>query len=198
MSMAIEHQDYFGAVATLAGALNLRYYNADEDYFEDFDPATYRWKIAIRCRTKSSAPIITDSCDCAPNGSWLPLSATAISIPCSPRPTRPTGCSRSDLQPGQLAIYANYGGRDNFNFDAQVESFAWLAATRGIAVTLDRDPKGTHSFRYLRDNMERTLLWLGQHILPPTQALRDRLGRLSHSGHRTQAACRFRARSATI
>ena len=44
MSMAIEHQEYFGAVATLAGALNLRYYNADERYFENFDPATYRWK----------------------------------------------------------------------------------------------------------------------------------------------------------
>ncbi len=44
MSMAIEHQEYFGAVATLAGALNLRYFNVDEVYFEDFDPATYRWK----------------------------------------------------------------------------------------------------------------------------------------------------------
>ena len=74
----------------------------------------------------------------------------------------------SDILPGQLAIYANYGGRDNFNFDAQVESFAWLAATRGIAVTLDRDPTGTHSFRYLRANLQRALLWLGQHILPPT------------------------------
>src|ERR1700759_3993278 len=73
-----------------------------------------------------------------------------------------------DLRPGELAIYANYGGRDNFNFDAQVESFAWLASTRGIAVTLERDPEGTHSLRYLRENMERMLLWLGQHILPPT------------------------------
>jgi hypothetical protein len=73
----------------------------------------------------------------------------------------------SNIQPGELAIYANYGGRDNFNFDAQVESFAWLAGTRGIAVTLDRDPKGTHSFRYLKDNTGRTLIWLGQHILPP-------------------------------
>ena len=26
------------------GALNLRYFNADQVYFEDFDPATYRWK----------------------------------------------------------------------------------------------------------------------------------------------------------
>ncbi len=76
----------------------------------------------------------------------------------------------SDLRPGQLAIYASYGGRDNFNFDAQVESFAWLAASRGIDVTLDRDPTGTHSFRYLRANLQRALIWLGQHILPPTPA----------------------------
>ena len=77
----------------------------------------------------------------------------------------------SGLLPGQLAIYANYGGRDNFNFDAQVESFAWLASTKGIAVTLDRDPTGKHNLPYLRRNMQRTLLWLGQHVLPPAEPL---------------------------
>ena len=44
MSIAVGHHDYFGAVATMAGALNLRYYNVDNVYFEDFDPATYRGK----------------------------------------------------------------------------------------------------------------------------------------------------------
>ena len=73
-----------------------------------------------------------------------------------------------NVNPGELEIYANYGGRDNFNFDAQVESFAWLAATKGITVTLDRDPNGKHTFRSLRANIQRTLLWLGQHILPPS------------------------------
>ena len=35
------------------------------------------------------------------------------------------------LQPGELAMYVNYPGRDNYNFDAQDKSFAWLAAQRG-------------------------------------------------------------------
>ena len=167
MSIAIEHQEYFGAVATMAGALNLRYFNADGQYFEDFDPATYRWKTdyepdavigkyyhgLLKLRAKQfMAPVFGD-------GNIVPALAQ----------TNPADrLFTSDIQPGQLAIYANYGGRDNFNFDAQVESFAWLASTKGIAVTLDRDETGTHSLRYLRRNMQRTLLWLGQHVLPPT------------------------------
>ncbi len=146
VSMAIGHHDYFGAVATLAGALNLRYFNAEGYYFDDFDPSTYRWNERydpdavigsyyhglMRIRAKRfMAPVFGD-------GDILPEVAQ----------TNPADrLFRSDLQPGQLAIYANYGGRDNFNFDAQVESFAWLASTRGIAVTLDRDPQGTHSLR---------------------------------------------------
>jgi hypothetical protein len=74
----------------------------------------------------------------------------------------------SDLQPGQLAIYVNYPGRDNFNFDAQDESFQWLAASKGIDVTLVCDPGATHSLRYLRDNFPLAFIWLGQHILPPS------------------------------
>jgi S-formylglutathione hydrolase FrmB len=166
MSMAIAHHDYFGAVATLAGALNLRYFNAEGRYFDDFDPSTYRWRNRyeadavigtyyrgiVRLRAKQfMGPVFGDG-----------------NITAELAQTNPADrLFRSDLQPGQLAIYANYGARDNFNFDAQVESFAWLAATRGIAVTLDRDPQGTHSLRYLRNNMERMLLWLGQHILAP-------------------------------
>jgi S-formylglutathione hydrolase FrmB len=166
MSIALEHPEYFSAVATMAGALNLRYYNSDEYYFEDFDPASYRWKTIyepnevigryyhglVKMRAKRfMAPVF---------GEGDIVSILAQSNPADRLFT-------SGIQPGQLAIYANYGGRDSFNFDAQVESFAWLAASKGIAVTLDRDPKGTHSFRYLRDNLGRTWIWLGQHILPP-------------------------------
>jgi S-formylglutathione hydrolase FrmB len=167
MSMAIEHQEYFGAVATLGGALNLRYYNVDEIYFENFDPATYRWKtrydpnevIASYYHGLVRLPAKRFMGPVFGNGDIVPLLAH----------TNPADrLFTSDILPGQLAIYANYGGRDDFNFDAQVESFAWLAATKGIAVTLDRDPDGTHTFRYLRNNMGRALLWLGQHILPPT------------------------------
>jgi hypothetical protein len=75
------------------------------------------------------------------------------------------------LQPGELAIYVNYPGRDNFNFDAQAESFHWLAAQRGIEVALVRDPNAAHRLPYFRDNMRPAFLWLGQHLLPPVRSI---------------------------
>jgi S-formylglutathione hydrolase FrmB len=167
MSLAIGHRDFFGAVATLAGSLNLRYSTASGYYFENFDPILYRWKthydpnevigssffglLPVRAR-RFISPVFGEG-DAA---------ATRISD------TNPADkLFSTDLQPGQLAIYVNYPGRDNFNFDAQGESFQWLAARRGINVTMVRDPKATHSVRYLRDNFPSAFIWLGQHLLPP-------------------------------
>ena len=73
----------------------------------------------------------------------------------------------TNLQPGELAIYVSYPGRDNLNFDAQAESFQWLAAQKGIEVTLVRDPGETHRLSYFRNNLRPAFYWLGQHLLPP-------------------------------
>lgn len=167
MSLAIEHRDFFGAVATLAGPLNLRYSNCDGAYFENFNPATYRWKTCydpnevigksyfglLRLRARRfMGPVFGEG------------DAAAAQI----TGTNPADkLFSTDLQPGQLAIYVNYPGRDNFNFDAQDESFQWLAASKGIDVTLVSDPGATHSLRYLRANLGPAFIWLGQRLLPP-------------------------------
>ncbi len=170
MGLAIEHRDFFGAVATLSSPLNLRYSNCDGRYFENFDPATFRWKTRYDPNEvigKSTLGLVRIHAKrfMGPVFGKGEIVADRITL------TNPADKLLStDLQPGQLDIYVNYGGRDNFNFDAQDESFAWLAAQKGIAITLVRDPKGTHSLRYLRDNRRSILLWLGQHLLPPTPA----------------------------
>jgi S-formylglutathione hydrolase FrmB len=168
MSIAIEHRDFFGAVATLAGPLNLRYSNEDGKYFENFDPLTYRWKTRynpnevigisyfglLRLRAKRfMGPVFGEG------------DAVAARI----AQTNPADkLFATDLQPGQLDIYISFGSRDNFNFDAQGESFQSLAAGKGITVTMVSDPGATHSLRYLRANLAPAFIWLGQHILPPT------------------------------
>jgi hypothetical protein len=73
----------------------------------------------------------------------------------------------TDLRPGELAIYVNYPGRDNYNFDAQDQSFAWLAARRGVAIDLSCDPRGQHNLSYIERAELPAYLWLGQHVLPP-------------------------------
>ena len=73
------------------------------------------------------------------------------------------------LQPGELAMYINYPGRDNYNFDAQDKSFTWLAAQRGITIDFAEVPTGGHTLHYIKRAEPPTFLWLGQHILPPTR-----------------------------
>ena len=72
----------------------------------------------------------------------------------------------TDLRAGELAIYVHYAGLDEWNFDAQSESFAWLAAQRGIELTVVKDPDAQHSARYFREALPCAFLWLGQHLLP--------------------------------
>jgi pimeloyl-ACP methyl ester carboxylesterase len=168
MSLAIRHRDRVGAVATLGAPLNLRYANTSGDYFEDFDPARYRWNTRYdpdvvigvfyhglrRARARRYiSPVFGEGED-----------AVTRIISTNPADV----LSSSGLQPGELPIYVHYAGRDEWNFDAQDESFAWLAAQRGVEVTLVKDAEAQHSARYFRDALPCAFTWLGQHILPPT------------------------------
>jgi S-formylglutathione hydrolase FrmB len=167
MGLAIKHRDFFGAVATLAGPLNLRYSTCDGVYFEDFDPETFRWKTRYD-RDEVIGKFFAGLMRVRARRFMSPVFGEGEAAAARITQTNPADLIRStDLQPGQLAIYVNYPGRDNFNFDAQDESFQWVAAQRGIAVTLICDPGATHSLPYLRDNIRPALLWLGQHLLPP-------------------------------
>jgi pimeloyl-ACP methyl ester carboxylesterase len=51
---------------------------------------------------------------------------------------------RSDLQNGELDLFVAYGGKDEFNVAAQVESFLYCARQRGIEVAVAYDPAGRH------------------------------------------------------
>jgi S-formylglutathione hydrolase FrmB len=179
MALAIRHRDYFGAVATLAGPLNLRYFNSDRVYAEDFDPATYRWRTdydprqvvgvfyrgLLKVRARKFMTSVFGDGNVVVSRIMLTNPADLI--------------VSTDIQPGELAIYAHYPGRDNFNFDAQVQSFQWLAAQKGIDVTVACDPKGTHSLAYFRANTRPVLLWLSRHLLAPAAAAPEATASLS-------------------
>ena len=51
---------------------------------------------------------------------------------------------RTHLRDGQLAMYVGYAGKDEYNIDAQVESFLYLCKFRGITVHVGYDPEGRH------------------------------------------------------
>ena len=167
MAIALKHRDLFGVVATIGGPLNMRYDNCNGRYGEDFDPATYRERTEydpdmiiaryyfglLRRRVKKYLE---------------PLYGPGPDMIAKIARDNPADLLASTgLQPGELAMYVHYPGRDNYNFDAQDKSFAWLAAQRGIAVELAEDPTGRHNLPYIERAEPPAYLWLGRHILPP-------------------------------
>ena len=71
-----------------------------------------------------------------------------------------------DLKDGELCMYVAYGGRDQFNIDAQVESFLYLARQRGLTVGVGYDPRGRHDMATAIRLMPGLFAWL-QPLLAP-------------------------------
>src|SRR5262249_13853907 len=68
--------------------------------------------------------------------------------------------------PGELAMYVGYAGRDNFNLDAQAESFLCCARQRGLCVAVEYDPPGGHALPPARRLMPGALQWLAGQLAP--------------------------------
>jgi S-formylglutathione hydrolase FrmB len=174
MSIALRHREKFGVVATLAAPLNLRYWNCQGDYQADFDPATYRWRETYdpdevvarfyfglqptRAR-KYIEPVF---------GSGPEVIARIVQLNPADQ------LFQTNLRPGELAIYVNYPGHDNYNFDAQAQSFAWLASLNGVCITLECDPCGRHNYAYFHANHIRAYRWLACQLPPPVDRVPPR------------------------
>jgi hypothetical protein len=182
MSIALRHRELFGSVATLAAPLNLRYGNCQQDYRADFNPATYRWRDTYdpdevvgrfyfglkptRAR-KYVEPVF---------GSGPDVVARITAVNPADQ------LFQTALRPCELAMYVNYPARDNYNFDAQDQSFAWLASLEGVSVDLEGSPCARHNLAYFNANHPRAYRWLACHLMPPLDLAPDsfqasRLGR---------------------
>jgi hypothetical protein len=65
-----------------------------------------------------------------------------------------------NLKPGELDLYVAYGGKDEFNIDAQVESFLYRAKERGLDVGVQFDPNGRHDEQTGRRLLPGAIRWV--------------------------------------
>lgn len=168
LNLALKYPAYFGAAATIAGAVNLRYDNTQGDFLADFHPATYRWKTRYD----------PDEVVARYLGGLVSIRASRFVEPVFGN--GPDVVSRiirenpADLLfqyplPVETPILLTYGGRDQFNMDALGASFVWLAANQGISVQVIYDPDGDHSGDYFNRAERQVLIWLGRQLsrVPP-------------------------------
>ena len=167
MGMGLKHRDFFGIVATLAGPLNMRYDACPGGYRAQFDPATYRERTnydpdqvvarfyfgLARVRVKKFLePVYGSGPDVVPQIVRDNPADLLVS---------------TNLQPGEMQLFVNYPDWDNYNFDAQDKSFAWIAAQRGVHVDLSVVRHGRHNLPYIEKAEPAAYFWVGQRILPP-------------------------------
>ena len=71
-----------------------------------------------------------------------------------------------DVKPGELQMFAGYGERDEFNFDAHAKSFEAIARARGLDVHTVCVPGGRHDERTGRKLLPSFVEWLRPKLEP--------------------------------
>ncbi|MFO0969008.1 MAG: alpha/beta hydrolase-fold protein [Gemmataceae bacterium] len=139
----MRHRDTFGTVAGVFPPLNLRWMGDSGSYRDKFDPRHWGWRENIDNPNEVIAGfglakvrighLIGPVWGVGPEAMAAVASHNPIEL-----------IDRTHLRDGQLAMYIAYGGKDEFNIDAQVESFLYLCKFRGITVHVGFDPDGHH------------------------------------------------------
>jgi hypothetical protein len=166
-NFAIKHKEAFGVAIGVFPPLNLRWVDKHGNYFTNFDPNNWGWRTDLRSGHEAVARFY---------GGLIKLRLTQVIDPIFGRseealiePMRENPIEMLDrhgIRDGDLEMYVAYGGRDEFNIDAQVESFLYLCKCRGICVGVGYEPKGRHDLKTARQLIPGIIDWLAVRLAP--------------------------------
>ncbi|HWY86974.1 MAG TPA: alpha/beta hydrolase-fold protein, partial [Gemmataceae bacterium] len=164
-AQAIKHRDKIKVAIGFMPALNLRWVDCHDRYQSPFDPCCWGWRtklhpcevigrpgelVKIRFRNLYG-PLIGRGPDAmAKLSSFNPIELM----------------DQYDLRDGELSLFAGYGGQDEFNMGAQVESFLYRANERGVTVEVKFDPLGKHDVASGRRLFPDAVRWIAPLMAP--------------------------------
>jgi S-formylglutathione hydrolase FrmB len=164
---AIKYQDRFRVAIGVFPPLNLRWISCRGRYLDDFDPDCWGWRtdfsrghevvgrfygvVTIRLR-RLVYPLYGRK---NPETLALVMQENPIEM-----------LDLYDVKPGDLQMYVAYAGRDQFNLDAQAESFLYRAKQKGLEVGVGYDPRGKHDERTALRLLPGVLEWLCPRLEP--------------------------------
>jgi S-formylglutathione hydrolase FrmB len=165
-NLAIKYRDCFKVVIGIFPPVNTRWVDCHCRYMGNFDPCCWGW----RNHVGKGWEVV---------GRFYGVILIHLKQVVEPLyglgPEALEGMSREnpiemldtfDVQPCQLAMYIAYGGLDQFNIDAQVESFLYRAREKGLCVAVGYDPRGKHDRPTARRLAPGVIDWLGPQLAP--------------------------------
>ncbi len=164
---AIKYPDRFGTVVAFIPPLNTRWEDCHGHYMANFDPNCWGWNdtfdqsfevvgryfLAFTIRLRRVRNPLYGRRN--PDTAALVAQDNPIEM-----------LDAYDVRDGEFNLYVAYAGRDNFNLDAQAESFLYRAGQRGIHVDVDYLPNGRHDKATVLRMLPRALDWLGDRLRP--------------------------------
>jgi S-formylglutathione hydrolase FrmB len=164
-NLALKYRDRVGVVFGLFPPLNSRWVDCHGRYPGNFDPCCWGWRtrfpphevigrfsgVVVVPLRRLMDPIFGRGPDV--------LEQVSLENPIEM-------IDRLNLREGELAMYVGYGGKDQFNIDAQVESFVYRARQRGLTITVGYDPNGKHDLPTALRLIPAGLVWLTEHLAP--------------------------------
>lgn len=143
-NLGIRHRDAFGIVIGMHPPLNLRWADVDGNPRAKFDPRRWGWRTGF----DSPNEIVANY------GAALKVKLGPILHPVfgvgdealvNISENNPLELVlKTKLRNGDLSMFVGYGGRDEYNIDAQCDSFLYFAKFRGLGVAVAFEPDGRH------------------------------------------------------
>jgi pimeloyl-ACP methyl ester carboxylesterase len=164
---AIQHPEKFGVAVGIFPPLNLRWISCRGRYMDNFDPDCWGWRTDFNRSHEVVARF----------AGVVTVRLRQVIVPLYGR-RNPETLERVietnpiemldiyDVKPGEFEFYIAYGGKDEFNIDAQVESFLYRAKQKGVEVTVDYDPEGRHNEKTALQFLPSLVRWLNQRLEP--------------------------------
>jgi S-formylglutathione hydrolase FrmB len=166
-NLGMKYRDRVKVVVGFFPPVNTRWVNCRGRYMANFDPECWGWRTdvsrghevvgrfygVITVRMRQVIDPLYDRRD--PNVIFQIAEENPIEM-----------IDRLHLREGELDLYIAYGGKDQFNIDAQVESFLFMARERGLTVGVGYDPRGKHDFPTAKKLFPGVLEWLAPRLAP--------------------------------
>jgi S-formylglutathione hydrolase FrmB len=166
-NLGIKYRDRVGVVVGVFPPVNMRWIDCHGRYMGNFDPNCWDWRTDFSRRYEVIGRFygvvtirqkrITD-----------PLYGRRV-VPTVEQVARENPIEMLEsynVQPGELAMFIGYGGKDQFNIDAQVESFLYTADARGLPIAVSYVPHGKHNYRTAFKIVPDLFDWLGEQLRP--------------------------------
>jgi len=162
----IKYRDRCKIALAIFPPLNTRWMDCKGNYMANFDPCCWGWRTDFSRRREVVARfygLVTIRMGQVVRPLYGRSSNTLAEVS-RENPIEMLGAY--DVHEGDVSMFVAYGGRDQFNLDAQIESFLYVSCQRGLTVKVVYDPRGKHDLKTARSFVPDAIAWLAPQLAP--------------------------------